>query len=109
MFIPTTIMFTKAGCNDSSYEKAACCGSARCKRSCTSRVRTFHDERCDGTDNNATQSVCRLACPAPRLPSQETAIVRAYLRMPGRIEGTALTGTAQSQARQPLPIKPAKP
>ena len=24
--------------------------------------------------------------------------------MPGRIEGTALTGTAQSQARQPLPI-----
>ena len=54
MFIPTTIMFTKAGCNDRSYEKAACCGSARCKRSCTSRVRTFHDERCDGTDNNAT-------------------------------------------------------
>ena len=92
MFIPTTIMFTKAGCNDSSYEKAACCGSARCKRSCTSRVRTFHDER-----------------HAIRLPSQETAIVRAYLRMPGRIEGTALTGTAQSQARQPLPIKPAKP
>lgn len=100
MFIPTTIMFTKAGCNDSSYEKAACCGSARCKRSCTSRVRTFHDERCDGTDNNATQSVCRR---------RKTAIVRAYLRMPGRIEGTALTGTAQSQARQPLPIKPAKP
>lgn len=99
MFIPTTIMFTKAGCNDCSYDKAACCGSARCKRSCTSRVRTFHDERCDGTEQRH----------AIRLPSQETAIVRAYLRMPGRIEGTALTGTAQSQARQPLPIKPAKP
>ena len=57
MIIPTTIMFTKAGCNDSSYEKAACRGGAQRKRSCTSRIRSLRGECPDDTDRNGEQSI----------------------------------------------------
>ena len=57
MIIPTTIMFTKAGCNDSSYEKAACRGDAQRKRSCTSRVRSLRGENPDDIDQDGEQPI----------------------------------------------------